>query len=363
MNRKYLVYLLSAVAASQFSTSLVCAEVVHRQINAANLLVDVTGESWQPDGFENGIGVPATYLASPDITIDGVDDEAAWQQAREIETPLLFGSVTSATLKAVYSDEEVFIRVRWADASEDREYRPWVWNAESNEFQEGSQIEDSVLLSFEAGCEWSPSLLSGYVYDLDGWHWMAARSDPLGQAVDMMGNAQDQDLGSPNTQGHPSRYTEDTWNMKFAKNKPGLYKAWDEVDRVYMLQPISQMSYLTSTTDYDGEQMAPPFFEQIPAPAVKPKDGPEVVPQFSPVKLKGGAGEVSAKGRWQDGFWTVEFRRTLSTPAGHFDDTIFQRITQFSVHVFDGTEMIDESSESKRLFLQFLPREPQLVNN
>ena len=87
------------------------------------------------------------------------------------------------------------------------------------------------------------------------------------------------------------------------------------------------------------------------------------MPQFSPVKLHSGAGEVSAKGTWEDGYWTVEFRRSLVTPARHFNDTIFQRITQFSVHVFDQTDRVDHSSESGRLFLQFTPPEARVVSN
>ena len=87
------------------------------------------------------------------------------------------------------------------------------------------------------------------------------------------------------------------------------------------------------------------------------------VPQFSPIRLQDGAGEVSAKGNWEDGYWTVEFRRVRETPQRHFNDVVFQRITQFSVHVFDQTEQIDESSESGRLFLKFLPPETQLVSN
>ena len=86
-------------------------------------------------------------------------------------------------------------------------------------------------------------------------------------------------------------------------------------------------------------------------------------PQYVPVRLEGEAGEVTAKGHWQDGYWTVEFQRVLVTPAMTKNDAVFTRLTQFSVHVFDSVERVAESSESGRLFLRFLAPEPALVNN
>ena len=339
------------------------AEVKHRQINAANLLVNVSNESWQPEGFENGTVIPATYMKTGDITVNGRDDEPAWEQATEVEVPLAYGNIQSASLKALYTDREVFIRVRWADDTEDREHHPWVWDSEQDKFVAGPQVEDSVLLSFEAGCDWNPSLLAGYVYDFDGWHWLAARSDPLGQAIDINGHLQDQDMNDKDFIEFESRDKEDTWNMKYAENTDvDLHSEWDEIDRVYSLQPITETLYYKGKPDAVGRDV-PAFFEQIAAPVNQLGDGSQTYPQFSPVKLEGGAGEVSASGQWEDGFWTVEFRRVLETPARHANDTIFQRLTQFSVHVFNQTEQIDEVSESKRLFLQFMPEEKRLVND
>ncbi|MHC4221873.1 MAG: hypothetical protein ACYST9_05580, partial [Planctomycetota bacterium] len=59
----------------------------------------------------------------------------------------------------------------------------------------------------------------------------------------------------------------------------------------------------------------------------------------------------------------VEFRRIRETPLRHIEDTIFNRLIQFSVHVFDQAERLDLASESPRLFLQFLPKGQKLVNN
>jgi hypothetical protein len=340
------------------------AEVKHRQINTQNLIVDVSDDSWQPEGFENGTVIPATYLFAADIVIDGKANDPAWREATEIEVPLSYGTVKNAYLKTVYTDQEVFIRVRWADDDEDRQHRPWVWSPGQKKYVVGPQVEDSVMLSFEAGCDWNPSFLTGYVFDFDGWHWLAARSDPLGQALDLYGNVQDQDFKNLNFTSYQGRNNQDIWNLKFIENNNvDLHANWDDLDRVYMLQPVTETLYYRGVTD--GVKNPPPFVKQVAAPSgiPYPRDESKIYPQYSPVKLKDGAGEVKAKGQWENGFWTVEFRRNRVTPARTLNDTVFNRLIQFSVHVFDRTEKIDQASESKRLFLQFLPIGQKLVSN
>lgn len=336
------------------------AEVVQKKSSVSNRILSVTNDEWQPDGFVNGIPVPAVYLPSAEITMDGRDDEAEWQKAVEVTVPLSQGTVTEVSLKAMYTEEEVFIRVRWPDAAEDRQHRPWTWDAEQEAWVEGAQVEDSVMLSFEAGCEWTPSLLGGYMYDFDAWHWMAGRSDPLGQAVDLYGNVQDRRISNPDFHGYPSRITEDDWILKFTENQqPELQADWDEMDRVYMLMPVTKELYVKAVPDGGGH--SPPFIEELAAPEAPPTGDDQAYPQFSPVPLTGSAAEVKAKGHWEDGFWTVEFRRDRLTPAEHIYDTIFNRLVQFSVHVFNGTERLDEVAESPRLFLRFLPEEEALL--
>jgi hypothetical protein len=336
------------------------ADVDHKQINEVTRITYVSEDAWQPEGFVNGIPVPAVYLPSADITMDGKDSEPEWQKAIEVIVPLQYGGTEEVMLKAMYTRDEVFIRVRWPDDTENRNHHPWTWDSELERYVEGPEIEDSVLLSFEAGCEWTPSLLGGYIYDFDAWQWMAARSDPLGQALDLYGNVQDREMGNPNFKTYQSRVLQDAWNLKFTENRDvDMVAQWNELDRVYMMQPVTETLHIRAIPD--GGPQSPPFIQQLPPPATAPDDKTQVYPQFSPVKLTGSAAEVSARGQWENGFWTVEFRRDRETPVEHIYDTIFNRLIQFSVHVFDQTERVDEVSESPRLFLQFLPEETQLV--
>jgi hypothetical protein len=355
MNMKYRKVQITGLAlALTMVMQPALAEVTHRQPNEHNTITFVSNEAWQPEDFVNGTTIPASYINDTVITLDGKEQELAWAGALEVNVPLSYGKIEQASLKALYSDDEVFIRVRWADASPDREHHPWVWDETSQAYVASPQVEDSVMLSFEAGCEWTPSLLGGYMYDFDAWHWLAARSDPLGQAVDLYGNVQDRAMRNPDFYRFESRVREDDWVMKFTENHDVDFNAaWDELDRVYMKQPVTPVLYLRAVPD--GGPNYPSFARQLPAPTGIPSDKAQTFPQYSPLKLEGGAGEVGAKGHWQDGYWTVEFRRIRLTPARAIFDTLFNRLVQFSVHVFDQTEAIDEASESGRLFLRFLP--------
>ena len=159
--------------------------------------------------------------------MDGLENEPEWEKAIEVTVPLQHGQVPEVRLKAMYTEREVFIRVRWPDATENRVHRPWTWDAALEQYVEGPQVEDSVMLSFEAGCEWTPSLLGGYIYDFDGWQWLAARSDPLGQALDLYGNVQDREMRDPNFGRYQSRVTEDDWILKFTENQePDQHADW-----------------------------------------------------------------------------------------------------------------------------------------
>jgi hypothetical protein len=237
-------------------------------------------------------------------------------------------------------------------------------------------VEDQLIVSFEAGCEWTPSMLSGYTYDFDAWRWLAARTDPIGQAVDAYGHTHANKLKGYKL--YQARAEKPTWQMKFEGHDSGLLtKRWDELKRIYRFSPISADVWVSYAAD--GEQPPTSFARELPAPdavthnadaslgpkaahASLPKEGkPAVAPRYEPIKLTGDAGEVTAKG-WANGRWTVEFRRVLETPARTATDHIFARTTQFSIHVFDHTERVDEASESGRLWLQFEPAEKTAAN-
>jgi hypothetical protein len=344
------------------------SEVVHRQMNATDKFVRVTaGDDWHPEELEHGKFVPATYFGQVIIKLDGKDDEPEWKAAKEVVLPMSFGKLREVSVKALYTDNELFLRVRWPDSSENREHHPWIWDAAQRRYVTGPQVEDSLLLSFEAGCEWAPSLLAGYTYDFDGWHWLAARSDPVYQAWDLIGTVERLDSDSGNMNNiYQSRPAENHWNVKFDEIPNELdYSNWNELKRRYLYIVAKPLTSYNAKLDwYKPRQKNVEAFRLLPPPELSPLEITRTFPKFEAIKLTGDAGEVGAKGHWQDGYWTVEFSRTLETPSLSVTDAIFTRLTQFSIHAFDATDRIDEVSESERLYLQFLPKgQSEFVSN
>lgn len=357
MNTKFT--LLALVLGSTGLTSAY-AEVHRSEFGEDDILISVSSEDWHPEGFKHGLSIPAAYLEQANISLDGKDNEPEWAATTEVLVPLAFGSTTQALVKALYTDDMVYFRVRWPDSTEDRDHHPWVWDEAQKKYVAGSQVEDSLMLSFEAGCYWNPSLLAGYQYDFDGWRWLAARSDPVGQAWDLIGNIADQGHARLKPTPYPSRGTENAWNVKFNgdEGEEMSHRPWSELDRNYTYRPVRATSYYRAEVDGTG---VTEVGERLPAPLEPMNDGDKVFPQYQAVKLEGDAGEIGAKGHWEDGFWTVEFSRNLMTPSSTATDTEFTRLTQFSIHVFDQTERIDQVSESDRLFLEFLPEEQRVA--
>ena len=73
------------------------AEVIERRISEDYVYYKVKDDAWKPEGFENGISIPAIHLLKQSIVIDGKDKEAEWNYAKEVFVSLAHGSVIEAS--------------------------------------------------------------------------------------------------------------------------------------------------------------------------------------------------------------------------------------------------------------------------
>ncbi len=356
--KKWIAIIIAAALLIMGPTTVAAAEKAHeiKSIGDSISFIEVeANDPWQPDGFGEALTVSATFVDQGPV-IDGLADDLAWSGAESAAVPMSWGSVPEATVKAVYTSEDVFLLVSWPDSTEDDQHHPWLWDAEQGRYIEGPQVEDALLVSIEGGCDWKSSLLAGTTYDFDGWLWLAARSNPLGQAVDVAGSVRDSGNKGRGNNKYQSRHMEPSWDVKFTdRQKDRLTKPWQGLARMYKRTQPQQEVYVRYPPD--GPRSTPKFTELIGSPPVPntAESPPPVVQQHRPIKLTGDAGDVMAKGSWTDGRWTVEFRRKLTTPTGTMTDSLFERITQFSIHIFNQTERLDEASESGRIWLEFEP--------
>ena len=262
-------------------------------------------DDWQPAGFADALILRAAPVEKGPA-IDGYINDRAWDGAVELTVPLAWGGVHEATVKAIYTKEDIFIAVSWPDPTRDDQHHPWIWDTAKGHYTEGSQVEDSLIVSIEAGCDWNTSLLANHIYDFDAWMWLAARTNPLGQAVDAVGGVGNSWVPNVGYVKYQSRYTEPMWNIKFIDRRGDiLTQPWQGLERMYKQTPPEQEIYVRYHPDGSP---SPVFAERVGSPSEPVRamnvglgsSSPEVeqatAPQFRPVRLTGDAGRSGGQG-------------------------------------------------------------------
>jgi hypothetical protein len=242
--------------------------------------------------------------------VDGQPSEAAWQAAPRLALELWGASGRfPVTVAALWSLERIWILVRWPDRSKDNAHHPWVWSKEEGVYLVGSAVEDALSLSFSREGRMGECMLAGAEAATDLWTWRAGRTDPSGYAEDATMRLSLQRL--PRANSYQARNGRTIW----VREEP------DAGSPAYEAQIAG---------DYAGDR----------------------VPRYAARTPSGSMADVTAKGSWSEGFWTVELSRRLST--GDPVDVVFGRgrETFFSIAVFDAREGIEHST-SNELVLKF----------
>lgn len=288
--------------------------------------------------------------------VDGLSDDAVWQKAPMMQVHTSHGwNVTGGEVpirvRGAVHGNRVYFLAEWPDDTQSfmrvplkKTEQGWVRikdgydKADTLNYYEDkfaialSPLNNPFAGSWQFGPDPLPGLPKplqgrGYHATLDGsyvdlWHWKASRTGPLGQA-------EDSHFGPPvafDPQKHKVRY-------------PAGYGA-----------DAKTGGYKDNFVEKDGK-ILPKFLPKDPAamfarlggPDLKPTDQhpshfsmfmDEVVPYSAeldtyPVgtllpalvlesKMQGGAGEVDAVGKWENGWWHLEFSRQFDT--GQIDD-------------------------------------------
>lgn len=247
--------------------------------------------------------------------IDGSGNDEAWKAATALNVTLIgvwgpnMGKSLKATIKSVHTGSHVAFLVRWEDATRnDKTHKPWVWNAEKRTYEQGKEEEDSVALAFEHTGPFTADMLSPVNAVWDLWTWKSTRSDPVGYALDK--------------------------THRFSTTKPeGKAKEY----------PSRAGTPIWIQRPDDSGESAP---KSLSAPLEYSGD---MVSAYAKTEPSGSGADIRAKGKWENGYWTVELLRKLNT--GHPDDTAFDPARTYSMAVAaqDGTGSMDRASAVIRL--------------
>jgi len=221
--------------------------------------------------------IAATKVAAPPV-IDGAADETVWQQVKEYITHDKVADIP-ITLKAVYTDTEIFFLVTFPDADESITHKSWVWDKDSQLYQQGPDREDCFVLKWnmaQAPVDLSVKADNSYIADI--WFWKACRSNPVGYADDKYDQYDENEIPK---------------SMKvISKSGKTMYIRRDGDSGMATCEDIIY-------PDYQGDNLA----------------------RFKYLAPTGSRADVKAKGKWSDGKWTIEFSRALNT--GNSDDVQF----------------------------------------
>ncbi len=279
--------------------------------------------------------------------IDGYDDgDAVWGGSL---APIALGRtgevdnyMSSAWMRAAYDKDYFYLFIQWEEVAEggfevgiDDEFRTWTyellfevdstgldttwtwtWVRDSNVDDrvavfwmiEPSRYEDEVAWSVD-GCR--IACHAGYrsgmytpidTTQIDAWSWGSVTTDPTGYAVDAYISSVSSSDPTPN-------------GFRFdAGDRVWLDNTTDTVPIVPLVQhkmdPNSNAQYPLMLWEIEGfDRLNPDWEVGTTIPGIVSS-----YPSYS-------AGDVLAKGHFEDGIWTVEFRRVRDT--GNIDDIVF----------------------------------------
>jgi len=319
-----------------------------------------------------------TAVSSKDpITIDG-QMESAWSAAEPVvvevkETPYKPNNgyegmqQTEVSIRALHDQEHIYFLLEYPDPTHSLERFPWVqqadgsWKSLSNKDDTGHEntyYEDKVGIFWninekgfkKKGCDKSCHIKEKGLVDgvedssagrhftkpgetLDMWHWKSARTNPVGQMDDQYVNS---DRNESKSWGRHSDHKTGggyTKNVNKTKDAPAFMNGEEsEANRYWVLDKGKK--------PVGGEMV----------------EG-RVVGGMVLAPSQGSRGDISAKGVWKDGKWTLEIKRALVTNGEHsttqdvqFDD--LGKAYLFGVTVFDNSQ-INHIYHKKPLVLTF----------
>jgi len=216
--------------------------------------------------------------------IDGFEEEKLWELATPVVTNDTIAEI-SLTLKALHTKEKIFFLVSFPDHDESRTHKSWTWDNGRNIYTVGHDIEDIFVFKWNLAKGISDlSIYSDNPSKSDVWFWKACRTDPVGFADDKMhilSHAILKDARELTSKSGTTSYLmrkEDSGRRAYRTNMPVDYKA-------------------------------------------------DTLPRYINQKPSGSRADITAKGNWHKGVWTIEFSRALQT--GNKDDVQFNTKAEY----------------------------------
>ena len=307
-------------------------------------------------------------------TIDGNPDDKVWQKAPETVIPTEGGA--EVRMKALRTDDEIFVLATWADETNNNVDSAWIFNG--TEWTEGVHddsfavfwnINNSVYGFNQKGCQvvchgekqTGATQMSPVGHGLESAGTLRMTlSGPSSQTRPWSGRNQKGDiwdlaLGIGNTRGNVSDYVfaiAPNYTKFWTTQKPVIYRQHDVFEtrapwkQNYVIdeQTGKKKPAFTYKEGLNLDNTPYPTYDQVVPitdySAFKEGDRlPYMLFDPGPELWGGSKADIGGRGVWRDGRWVVEIRRKLNT--GHDDDIQFKVPKQgsnyyvFALAIFD----------------------------
>ena len=308
----------------------------------------------------------AASSVSQPIIIDGVED-SVWKDAKPLTVTLNempykpsngYDGIksTDLSIRALYDENHLYMLLRYADPTRSLKRFPWVKQSDGTWKQmmdkdstghDNTWYEDKVALLWninsrgfkKKGCDQSCHINEkGFVGDvkensagrhftrnvgetLDAWHWKSVRTNPNFQMDDQYFN-------------HDGEQQNKSWGRHSDHKSGGGYIANVNADKsgpAWMSKPGQNTSPFWI---YKNNKV--PFQDRF-----QPGDW---IAGIVTAPFEGSRADVTSKGVWKDGYWTLEIKRALVTygPQAAQQDVQFnnrKKAYRFGVTVFDNSQI------------------------
>ena len=222
-----------------------------------------------------------SYKTDTPPLLDGAIGDAGWQA---VTVPYVINDQTADVpifLRSVHTDDTIYFSVMYKDSAQSPFHKPWLWNKETGQYEEGAHREDTFVFKWNMmEKDVNLSNFSDDSYTADLWYWKANRTNPAGYADD---------------------------KQQILSDSPGK-------ESELIVSNSGKKRYLLRKSDAGKSA----YKEMKEPPAALSNPLIDRYPQRNP---DGSRADVQAKGAWKNGFWIIEFSRKLQT--GHDDDVQF----------------------------------------
>ena len=256
-------------------------------------------------------GQTTLVVTSGAATLDGVISNGEYTS-----TPLV--TQNNVTLYAMDDGYYFYLAAPWADTTQNIAKKQWFYDG-SSWSQSGD--EDRIAFIFDMGlndpdgpncttmCHGDGLMWTNHG-KVDVWHWKAHRGNPMGFADDKYFNEVLGGDGGRHGDDGTSTYSD---NGPDANSLPEFMASGD---------PGANVDFLIesqSLADFDPFGVLPGTSgEAVTFDGGAAFTNGNVIPGYVLRKAEGDRGDVVAAGKWNNGVWTVEFRRKNSGSANDF---------------------------------------------